>query len=250
MKRLFIIISILIAAVILLIPGECASQAMGPLYPGSFDTKKEKKIVIEGVAEPRVYKIYYSKDAYKKVLQYYARKMGKKVRESHSREEDFDGPKGSPLEYSAVKITNPASGLTEADLLDPLKKEVGAGIGGVTKTSHTWEDIEKVKQKYGYLASEAFFPNFSPQEKLAACGKKTGSGVKTAAEDHKALQDKAQELAKQGRYKEMQQLLAGLQGAASNTTTAISESHWDEWISCLKELDSKAYRAEIMLRVK
>ena len=244
-------IVIITAAACTLLGGQWASAAPAPLYPGQMVSGGENTATIdgEGGGETRTYKIYYTRDPLNKVVAWYEGKMQKKSDVGTNRI-SFNGPRGSSLEYDAVIIWRNDSGITESDILDPLEEEIASGAAGVVKTSHTRKDLEAVKAKYVYLADEAFFPSFSAEEKLAACKEKMGGGVSGAQQDQVSLQTKLEELARQGRFAEMQQYMSQAQKLTSNTTQAMSVSHWDEWIACLDEIDAGAFRSAISIRIK
>jgi len=242
-----------IAAAGILLGGQWASAGQGtaPLYPGQVVSGGENTGTIggEGGGETRTYKIYYTRDPLNKVAAWYEGKMPEKSSDSTNRIA-FNGSRGSSLEYDAVVVWRNESGITESDILDPLEEEIASGSAGVVKTNYTRKDLEAVKAKYGYLADEAFFPHFSAEEKLAACQEKMESGVSSAQQGQVSLQTKLEELARQGRFAEMQQYLEQAQNMASNTTQAMSVSHWDEWIACLDKIDAGAFRAGISIRVQ
>ncbi len=243
----------IIAAAGILLGGQWASAGQGaaPLYPGPVVSGGENTATIdgEGGGETRTYKIYYTRDPLGKVVAWYEGKMPDQSSDGTNRIV-FNGPRGSSLEYDAVVIWRNDSGITESDIVDPLEGEIASGAAGVVKTDHTWKDLEAVKAKYGYLADEAFFPHFSAEEKLAACKEKMGGDVGSAQQDQVSLQTTLEELARQGRYAEMQQYMSQAKQLTSNTTQAMSVSHWDEWIACLDEIDAGAFRSAISIRIK
>jgi len=243
----------IIAAAGILLGGQFASAGQGaaPLYPGPVVSGGENTATIdgEGGGETRTYKIYYTRDPLGKVVTWYEGKMPDKSSDGTNRIV-FNGPRGSALEYGAVVIWRNDSGLTESDILYPLEGEISSGTAGVVKTDHTRKDLEAVKAKYGYLADEAFFPSFSAEEKLAACQEKMESGLGSAQQDQVSLQTTLEELARQGRFAEMQQYMSQAKQLTSNTTQAMSVSHWDEWIACLDKIDAGAFRAGISIRIK
>ncbi len=241
----------LISVAGILLGSQWASAAPAPLYPGQMVSGGENTATIdgEGGGETRTYKIYYTRDPLNKVAAWYEGKMPKKSYVGTNRI-GFNGTKGSFLEYDAVIIWRNDSGITESDILDPLEEEIASGTAGVVKTSHSRKDLEAVKGKYVYLADEAFFPHFSADEKLAACKEKMGGGVSGAQQDQVSLQKKLEELARQGRFAEMQQYMSQAKQLTSNTTQAMSVSHWDEWIACLDEIDAGAFRSAISIRIR
>lgn len=240
-----------IAAAVILLGGQWASAGPAPLYPGQVVSGGENTATVdgEGGGETRTYKIYYTRDPLNKVVAWYEGKMPKKSYDGTNRI-GFNGSRGSSLEYDAVVIWRNDSGITESDILDPLEEEIASGSAGVVKTSHSRKDLEAVKAKYGYLAEEAFFPRFSAEEKLSACKEKMGGGVSSAQQDQVSLSTKLEELARQGRFAEMQQYMSQAKQLTSNTTQAMSVSHWDEWIVCLDKIDAGAFRAGISIRIK
>ena len=244
------VIAVIVSAGILL-GGQWASAGPAPLYPGQVVSGGENTATIdgEGGGETRTYKIYYTRDPLNKVAAWYEGKMPEKSLDSTNRIV-FNGPRGISLEYDAVVIWRNDSGITESDILDPLEEEIASGAAGVVKTSHSRKDLEAVKAKYVYLADEAFFPHFSAEEKLAACKEKMGGGVSSAQQDQVSFSTKLEELARQGRFAEMQQYMSQAKQLTSNTTQAMSVSHWDEWIVCLDKIDAGAFRAGISIRIK
>ncbi|NOY86754.1 MAG: hypothetical protein GXP52_05590 [Deltaproteobacteria bacterium] len=240
-----------IAVAIVLLGGQWASAGPAPLYPGPAVEGEQRVVVLEGEGgnTTRIFRIFYTRDPLKKVAAYYEGKMPQKTASSAT-EATFDGSPGTPLEYGAVKVWRPAAVLSEFDLFDPLKEEMGKEQAGMGNGHHTQHDLKALQARYGYLADEAFFPGFSPRERLKGCRKKTGSGIGKAKQDQASLQARIQELASQGRFGEMQQLLSQAQGVTSNTNQAMSVSHWDEWTGCLDELDAGAFRTQINIRIK
>jgi len=77
-----------------------------------------------------------------------------------------------------------------------------------------------------------------------------GGGVSSAQQDQVSLSTKLEELARQGRFAEMQQYMSQAKQLTYNTTQAMSVSHWDEWIVCLDKIDAGAFRAGISIRIK
>jgi len=245
------VFSIIAVAGILLGSQWAHADGSAPMYPGQVVSGGEKTEIIdgEGKAETRTYKIYYTREAFGKAVAWYEGKMPKKSYESTNRI-SFNGRRGSSLEFDAVVVWRNGSGITESDILDPLEGEIASGSAGVVKTNHSRKDLEAVKAKYVYLADEAFFPHFSADEKLAACKEKMEGGVSGAQQDQVSLQTKLEELARQGRFAEMQQYMSQATQLTSNTTQAMSVSHWDEWIACLDEIDAGAFRSAISIRIK
>ncbi len=241
----------IIAAAGILMASQWASAAPAPMYPGQVVSGGKNTAIVdgEGGGETRTYKIYYTRDPLSKVVAWYEGKMPKRFDDGTDRIA-FNGPRGSSLEYDAVVIWRNDPGITESDILDPLEEEIASGSAGVVKTNRSRKDLEAVKAKYLYLADEAFFPHFSAEEKLAACKEKMGGGVSSAQQDQVSLSDKLEELASQGRFAEMQQYMSQAKQLTSNTTQAMSVSHWDEWIACLDEIDAGAFRAGISIRIK
>lgn len=242
-----------IAAAGILLGSQWASAGQGPapLYSGPAVEGEQRSVVLDGEGEntTRIFRVFYTRDTLEKVAAYYTGKMPKKTSSSPTKVE-FNGPENTPLEYDAVTVWRPDSGLSEFDILDPLREEMGKEQGGVVNGHHTRDDLEAVKAKYGYLAEEAFFPDFSPKEKLEACKQKMGSGVDSAKQGQLSYQAKMQELASQGRFAEMQEYLSQAQNLTSNTMQAMSVSQWDVWTGCLSELEAKMFRAEILIRIK
>lgn len=234
-----------------LIGGQWVSADPAPVYPGKVipGGEQTEQTDGEGGSQTRTYKIYYTRDSISKVVAYYEGKFPDKLTENSDRVV-FAGPRGSTLEDDAVIVWRNASGLTESDLLDPLEEEVASASAGLKKSGHRRKDLESVKKKYGYLANEAFFPNFSAEDKLAACQDSMESDVNSAEQDQLSLQEKLEGLAKEGRFAEMQQYMSQAEQLTSNTVQAMSASHWDEWVACLDELDSGAFRAGISIRIK
>ncbi|GBE14141.1 MAG TPA: hypothetical protein ENH32_01130 [Proteobacteria bacterium] len=247
----FIVIITAAACILLGSQWALAGQGTAPLYPGPVVSGGENTATIggEGGEETRTYKIYYTRVPLNEVAAWYEGKMPEKSSDNTNRIV-FNGPRRSSLEYDAVVVWRNESGITEYDILDPLEEEIALGAAGVVKTNYSRKDLEAVKAKYGYLADETFSPHFSAEERLAACQEKMESGVASAQQDQMSLQVKLGDLARQGRFEEMQQYLSQAQNVTSNTTQAMSVSHWDDWVGCLSELEPEVFRAEILIRIK
>jgi len=242
-----------IAAAGILLGSQWASAGQGPapLYSGPAVEGEQRTVVLDGEGEntTRIFRVFYTRDTLEKVAAYYTGKMPKKTSSSPTKVK-FDGPRGTPLEYDAVTVWRPESGLAEYELFDPLKEEMAKEQSGVVNGHHTQDDLKTLQARYGYLADETFFPDFSAKEKLAACKEKMEGGVSSAEQDQMSFSAKMQELASQGRFAEMQEYLSQAQNLTSNTMQAMSVSQWDVWTGCLSELEAKMFRAEILIRIK
>lgn len=241
----------LILAITFAIGSVANAAGPAPLYTGPTVQGEQTSELIAGEGDDYtlVWDVYYTKDTKDKVVAFYEANMAKKS--SYDFETTmFTGPDGSPLKYQAVMVRIPDNGIDEGDLFDPLRKEVSKDQGGVGHGGRTQADLKAAMARYGYLAEEAFFPDFSAADKLAACKEKVESGETGAAEDSLALQNKLQELAMQGRFAEMQQYMGQAQDMTSNMQQAVGASQWDGWIGCLDELVEGAYRVQIEIRVK
>jgi len=220
-----------------------------PIYPGPLERGPEKEEWTEGVPVPRLYQVYYTRDAFDRVVSFYRRHL--KPTSTGVEEVDFDDVAAGRAGYEAVIVRRYYSGLTEQTLFDPLQEEMTAVAAGMRQGTHGQKDLDAVRAKYGYLAKFAFFPGFSAKEKLQACRRQVDSGTDTARAGIEDYGRRMEELARQGRFAEMQQLVAGrgMQESAG-MQQAMKVSHWDDWVACLDDLDRHAFRTEIWVRKK
>ncbi len=246
MKDLTLRTAITAGIAIVVLCSTSAFAASAPPYPGP--TLKGERVEQtdsgEGYSKTVVWDVYYAKDSRAKVVAFYKQKGFKVIRDDQG-----DTVLASPgaADWAVVVHT---SG-NDSDFFGPLEDEVmqqgGMQAAGLVGTAHTRKDLEAVKAKYGFLATEAFIPDGSISDRLSACEDRINAEMDNFNDESESIDQKMQQLAMQGRYDAMQKLANQRMAQGMGGSTA---SHWDAWIACYEALARDAYRSEIRIRVR
>ncbi len=194
--------------------------------------------------------IIYTKDVPEKVMAFYRKTLGMEpiqgrsfyLGDNHTGTQIDSGPVYLTVKMSAERED---SSISESDLFDTLHEEMQEG-SMMGRTGHSEHEFQQLKQKYAHLA-KGWYPTIDAQEKLNACMEGAGSGSEDYGDQSEADAARIQALVAQGRYEEATNLAnksaqAGM--AAQNEAVRV---HWDEWVSCFKELDRHDYQVQILI---